>query len=198
MKGIVISFEGIDLSGKTTQISLLMTSLVNQGYKVKCYKFPDRTTKLGKHIDSALRGIIHVHQAVLYSMFVINKWEQQASMKRDLDDGYVILIDRYIHSGIAYGMANGYDMFKCRINHGGLIYPNVTLFLNIDYKISANRSGYGSEIYENIIFQKKVSEMYTKIRDNSWINIEANRDIMEIHNNIHSICISHIQRINSN
>jgi dTMP kinase len=54
-QGALISFEGVDFSGKSTQAELLRQHLDDSGCKVKLIKFPHRESTTGKLLDSYLR-----------------------------------------------------------------------------------------------------------------------------------------------
>jgi dTMP kinase len=55
-KGKLIVFEGLDGSGKTTQVKILFKKLKKLGYKVVIYDFPQYSNFFGKLIDKYLSG----------------------------------------------------------------------------------------------------------------------------------------------
>lgn len=71
-----------------------------------------------------------------------------------------------------------------------MIKPDLTFFIDANAETIQSRSDYGSERYERVEFQKKVSEAYTKFRseaaaDEHWVTIQANeRSIDSIHQDI--------------
>ena len=54
-RGLLIAFEGLDKTGKTTHSKLLSKALNDLGQAAKNVRFPDRTTDVGKLIDRYLR-----------------------------------------------------------------------------------------------------------------------------------------------
>ncbi len=102
-------FEGVDGSGKTTQVAITRDSLVAKGYKVATFAFPDRTTITGQAIDKALKGGA-VDSQTLYELFLANRHEKKDTLQRALAANDFVLIDRYSYSGIAYARAHGCDL----------------------------------------------------------------------------------------
>jgi dTMP kinase len=103
MAGALIVFEGINGSGKTTLINMLKTYLNQNGFKVKIYKFPNRQSPIGNKIDMFLKKEIQIESKYdIIDMFAKDREYANEQILTDLHDGYIVLIDRYIFSGIAY------------------------------------------------------------------------------------------------
>ncbi|PFH33960.1 thymidylate kinase [Besnoitia besnoiti] len=112
-RGCFVVFEGIDRSGKSTQARLAYERLVKAGYPSELLRFPDRTTSIGKVLNSYLtQGTEHDDKGVsektvaspqlMHLLFAANRWETQARLLRALGEGKVVVADRYSFSGIAY------------------------------------------------------------------------------------------------
>ena len=54
-RGAFVLFEGVDRCGKTTQATKLVESLNNSNVKAELWRYPDRTTTIGKMIDDYLQ-----------------------------------------------------------------------------------------------------------------------------------------------
>lgn len=50
----------------------------------------------------------------------------------------------------------------------GLIAPDVVLFLDLPLEEAAKRGQYGDERYENLEFQRKVSDVYSRLKEQNW------------------------------
>lgn len=105
MVGKLIVFEGINGSGKTTLINMTRVYLHEQGYDVSIYKFPNRNGVLGKDIDSYLKGTSDISSKYdVLTMFSKDRSYSKNDILLDLHCGKIVLLDRYLFSGIAYQM----------------------------------------------------------------------------------------------
>ncbi|KAJ7163542.1 thymidylate kinase [Mycena crocata] len=177
-RGALIAVEGLDRSGKTTQISLLQSRLEAAGSQVKLLKFPDRTTAIGKMIDSYLRSQSELDDHAIHLLFSANRWELTTTIERLLAEGTTVLCDRYAFSGVAFSTAKGLSLEWCRSPDISLPAPDVTLFLNITPEKARERGGYGEERYEKEEIQRKVRSVFDEISvefGDRWITIDAGR-----------------------
>lgn len=118
VKGLFIVFEGNNGAGKTTIINELMKNLNTQStildnidnkpiYEWNVYKFPNRSTVLGKKIDDFLKKKITFNSKELeLKFFADNRKEFKVEMNKILNKGYNIICDRYIYSSMAYTLTN--------------------------------------------------------------------------------------------
>ena len=118
-KGLFIVFEGNNGAGKTTIINELIEKLKicsnviidiknNRNiYNWNVYKFPNRSTTLGKKIDDFLKNKIQFSsKEVELKFFSDNRKEFQKEMVYILNKGYNIICDRYIYSSMAYTLTD--------------------------------------------------------------------------------------------
>ncbi|EPQ61751.1 Bgt-4555 [Blumeria graminis f. sp. tritici] len=77
-RGAFIVIEGLDRAGKTTQVRRLCDKLYSLGYNIKEIKFPvlDRTSPIGKMIDSYLQDSIQMDDHAIHLLFAANRWEK--------------------------------------------------------------------------------------------------------------------------
>ena len=104
-RGALIVFEGCDRVGKTTQIQKLADSLIKDKQQIKIFKFPDRSTVIGKLIDEFLQKKKAIDDHVIHLLFSANRWECIDEIKKQIENGTTVLIDRYVYSGVAYSSA---------------------------------------------------------------------------------------------
>ncbi|KAJ7352637.1 thymidylate kinase-domain-containing protein [Mycena albidolilacea] len=179
-RGAFIVIEGLDRSGKTTQVATLQTRLETEGIPVKLFKFPDRTTTIGQMIDSYLRSQSELDDHVIHLLFSANRWELAASIEQLLAAGTTVLCDRYAFSGVAFSTAKGLSLEWCRSPDISLPAPDVTLFLNITPEQARSRGGYGEERYEKEELQRKVRDVFQQISSEfteaTWVTIDAGRE----------------------
>src|SRR5712675_1747718 len=106
---MLIAFEGLDQSGKETQAQQLRERLREAGRKVRLLSFPDYGTSIGEEIARALAGEREYGPDVMQLLYVANRYERKADLRRWLEGGLILVCDRYLASSIAYGEAQGLD-----------------------------------------------------------------------------------------
>ncbi|CAG9945660.1 unnamed protein product [Clonostachys rosea f. rosea IK726] len=106
-RGAFIVLEGLDRSGKTTQVKLMEQRFVELGKPVKTVRFPDRTTLIGQMIDGYLRSNVEMDDHAIHLLFSANRWEAAGNIKALLARGVNVISDRYFHSGVVYSAAKG-------------------------------------------------------------------------------------------
>jgi dTMP kinase len=87
-RGLFIVLEGLDRSGKSTQVQRLLDRFNNDGRRAVLQKFPgtsrlvlifvltpDRTTAIGKMIDSYLQSKSELDDRAIHLLFSANRWE---------------------------------------------------------------------------------------------------------------------------
>jgi len=102
-KGKFIVVDGIDGSGKATQVELLTKKLEKDGYKVKKIDFPRYDTNFfGKLLGECLTGkygnFIEVNPRIASVLYAADRWESSSNIKEWLDKGYIVIADRYVSS----------------------------------------------------------------------------------------------------
>ncbi|MFA5880758.1 MAG: dTMP kinase [Eubacteriales bacterium] len=145
MKGIFITFEGPDGSGKTTQMEMLGERLESLGRDVVYTREPGGTG-IGEDIrdillDSSNTAMVHRTEALLYAAGRAQHVDEL--IKPALGQGKIVLCDRFIDSTIAYqGFGRGIDLgFLNELNNiavAGLL-PDLTLILDIDPALGIER-----------------------------------------------------------
>ena len=98
MIGRLFTFEGIDGSGKTT-ISHLVGKQLSDSYEVICTKEPTDSW-IGKAVNRAVKEELDGVTVTL--LFTADRHEHVSQIQSWLDEGCVVLCDRYIHSTLAY------------------------------------------------------------------------------------------------
>ncbi|KAJ7068826.1 thymidylate kinase-domain-containing protein [Mycena amicta] len=184
MRGAFVVVEGLDRSGKTTQVATLKTKLETAGVPVKLFKFPDRTTTIGQMIDSYLRSQSELDDRAIHLLFSANRWELAASIESLLEQGTTVVCDRYAFSGVAFSAAKGLPLEWCRSPDAGLPAPDLTIFFDISPEAARARGGYGEERYEKEEMQKRVRELFGVLASEfdyeKWVTVDAGRSREEV------------------
>ena len=174
-KGIFITFEGPDGSGKTTQINMLMEHLKNKGYQVVYTREPGGT-KISEKIrnivlDNENKEMSPVCEALLYAASRAQHVEEL--IKPSLQDGKIVICDRFVESSVVYqGIGRGLGDVKVRdINDFAVngVYPDLTIMLMIPYEEGLRRKKNQRELdrLENSgdDFHRKVYFAYVKLAE---------------------------------
>ncbi|RAO71568.1 uncharacterized protein BHQ10_007580 [Talaromyces amestolkiae] len=167
-RGALVVVEGLDRAGKSSQCELLYKSLLGMNYKAKYIRFPDRSTPIGKQIDSYLRGESQLDDHSIHLLFSANRWEVAQSIQKDIADGTTVIVDRYSYSGAVYSAAKGNPNLSLHWAwqpEVGLPRPDLCLFLSISPEEAAKRGGYGVERYETDSMQKRVRDLFLSLLD---------------------------------
>ena len=193
-RGLLIVLEGIDQCGKTTISKLLKNKLEELNLKTIIQTFPDKSTLIGNVINSYLQGNTKLSPQESHLLYSLNRHEKKSFMEEKLYNGYNIICDRYIFSGIAYSLANGLDYNFCLNTEQYLIKPDLIFYFDISIsETNKRRKSLKTDIYETSNFQTKVKEAYSKIKNKDWIIINAEQTPEEITN----IILKHILNINN-
>ncbi|KAL3423120.1 thymidylate kinase [Phlyctema vagabunda] len=162
-RGAFIVVEGLDRTGKTTQVQKLADALHASGRNVKAMRFPDRTSPIGNMINNYLQSKTEMEDHVIHLLFSANRWESAKNIMDSLANGYTIICDRYYYSGMIYSAAKDNPALSIQWARGpevGLPRPDMVVFLNLSPEEAAKRADFGDEKYETSQMQKRVQELY--------------------------------------
>jgi dTMP kinase len=163
MSGLLIAFEGLDQSGKQTQAELLRDWLKREGRKTRLLSFPDYATSIGEEIARALQGERDYEPDVMQLLYVANRYERKADLRRWLDGGLLLVCDRYVASSIAYGEAQGLDAAWLAEIQKFLPPPALTIVLDIAPETAVRRKAVDRDRYErDLAMQVRVRESYKR------------------------------------
>lgn len=193
-----ITFEGIDLSGKSTQIKLLKNYLENNNKKVITVREPGGT-QISEKIRDILLDKVHLKMEYLTEFLLFSASRQQLTKEiilPYLKKKYFVLSDRYYDSSTAYqGYGGMLDLSMIKkinkIATDGLV-PDLTFLINISIEECIKRKKLMRKKEDRIeqkkiSYYKKVISGYLKIADNNnrrFVVIDGSKSIDEIHKEI--------------
>ena len=186
-----ISFEGIEGSGKSTQIELLESSLKNLGHDVKKLREPG-TTLLGERVREIFledndETVDPITEAFL--LYASRKHLDQNILRKNLDKGFIVIADRYADATLAYqcyGKGLSTDFIDLIHKESKLLTPDLTFYLDISAKKSKERISsrkMDRMESESVEFFEKVRHGYLEIAKNNpsrIVCLDANKSIEEL------------------
>jgi len=193
LKGVLICVEGIDGSGKSTQLDLLYSWLKSKNLDVilTCWNSSDlisETTKKAKK-KNLLSGRTF---SLLHAVDFADRLEKVIipAMKA----GFIVLADRYVYTAFARDVARDVDKKWVRNMYGFAIKPDLTVYFDVSAKVSLERictnrqpkyyeAGMDLKLSNNpyksyVLFQNRVIEQYKDMVDEyGLIKVDANDTI---------------------
>jgi dTMP kinase len=166
-----VTFEGLDGSGKTTQIELLRSALEAEGRTVVATREPGGTP-VGERIRELLLGGLDVSAWAEAALFAAARGELVARVIHPhLEAGADVVCDRYIDSSLAYqGIARGLGLDEVlelnRVATGGLL-PDRTFLLLVDPQEAVRRTGATPDRIEreSVRFHARVDRAYRELAE---------------------------------
>jgi dTMP kinase len=189
MKFLVI--EGLDGSGKSTQIRLMRNYLEERKIKYEYLHFPRTDSPVyGELIARFLRGelgdINTVNPYLIALIYAGDRNDAKELIHEWLRNGYFVLLDRYVISNIAFQCAKLHDendrirlkewILNFEYNYNKLPVPDLNIFLDVPFEfttsqLKGNRAGEdrnylmgNRDIHEDdLVFQKRVRDVYISL-----------------------------------
>ena len=168
MKNLFIAFEGIDGSGKSTQVKILSQKLELEGHKVYT-TFEPTDSPIGSMIRNVFNHKMEADHKTIAGLFVADRLNhllnQTNGMIKMLNDGFTVITDRYYFSSYAYhGVHMPVDwVIQANTLSADLLRPDLNIFIDISPEESMKRISKGREtveMYETLENLKKVKEIY--------------------------------------
>ena len=175
--GLLIAFEGLDQSGKQTQAERVQEFVLKRGGDCRLVSFPDYTTAIGGEISKALHGERDYGPDVMQLMYVANRYERRAEMASWLEQGTVLVCDRYRASSVAYGEAQGLDPVWLGDMQRYLPNTDLTILLDIAPETAVQRKAKGRDRYErDLALLSRVRESYRRqAAQEGWLTLNGER-----------------------
>ncbi len=195
--GSLITFEGGEGGGKTTQIVRLRDKLTKAGLDIVVLREPGGTV-ISEQIREVVLSAKNIGMAFTTEVLLFQAARAQIYREialPSLEAGKIVLMDRSRDSSVVYqGMVRGFgkDLIE-ELNNISTkkTYPNLTLLLDLKPKIGLQRRADSGEInrldMENIDFHKKVRKAYLQLAKEDlarWRIINAEQSIEQVENEI--------------
>jgi len=139
-KGRIVVIEGTDKAGKTTQSRMLLEALKNAGKVSVIMDFPDYATPIGMEIRAFLDGKRDYPSEAKHLLFSANRWEKKKEIENMVQNGTLVVMNRYWQSNLVYGEANGMDPGWLLKLDKGLPKEDLVITLLVDPSTSSRRA----------------------------------------------------------
>jgi dTMP kinase len=181
-----VTFDGIDGSGKSTVSKHVFKKLKLNGYDV-ILTYEPTDTWIGKCVQKCIET--KTDPFVTAFAFIADRIEHCQKIQKWLDEGKIVICDRYVESTYAYQGAQMQNLIKDPIawlqelSKGRIIIPDRTFVFIIDPKISLARIQNRKNLipFEKISFLDKVNKNYVKLTNGKrFVKIDATKKIKDL------------------
>lgn len=199
-KGLYIVLEGIDGSGKTTQVERLVSALQKEGKEVVRTREPRKDVGLiGKLIQDILHGKAKVSPVAFQYLFSADRqMHHQEVILPALAEGKIVISDRCFWSAIPYGLLDKDETIEDSSIQQKLVaqsilsfyhqftVPDITFYLDVSLDGAVERIATGNDRHE--IYEER-SQLKHAIEGYEWLLrefpkeftvIDANRSVGEV------------------
>ena len=191
---MIIAIEGGDQAGKLTQSILLEKALKKRKIKTKLFHFPDYETPIGKEIRKYLDGKRKFSSRVIHCLLAANRWEKFDTILAAEGKNSVLIMNRYYHSNLVYGLANGLKQKWLESLDEGLPKADLVVLLDVTQKESFSRTPQNKiggrkmkrdKFEKNKEFSIKISNFYRTVgKKKHWKIIDATMSKEKVHEEI--------------
>jgi len=185
--------EGLDGSGKSTQLRLLREHLEKEGIRYKYLHFPRLEDGVyGRLVARFLRGEMGANEQVdptlVALIFAGDRADAAPQIRKWMEQGYLVIVDRYVYSNIAFQCAKLEDpgertrlrdwILEFEFDHNNLPRPDLNLFLNVPFEFTRQQlnnvrdgddraylKGERDIHEENLDFQELVRQEYLSLQE---------------------------------
>jgi dTMP kinase len=178
--GVLIAVEGVDIAGKSSQVDELAKRFSLSGEDVVVIHFPAYDTPSGQAIRAILDGYhpltVTDNPYEVQALYMVNRYEQQMRIEHALMTGKVVICDRYMYSGIVYGVTGGIEEDWLFQGQHSLVKPDISILLEIteeEYKRRSSEKDLDS--YEsNLQYIRSCMNLYNQYATaEDWIKVNG-------------------------
>jgi len=196
-KNFFIALEGLDGSGKSTQIKLLAQKLTERG--LKTYTTAEPTdSRIGLIIKDIFKHKMEADHRTIAALYAADRLDHLTNktdgILKKMEEGYTVITDRYYFSSYAYHGTHMDINWVINANSlsADLLRPDLNIYIDITPEESTRRLNKGRdsmELYESTENLRKVKEKYFEafeiLREKESVSlVDGDRPESEIANDI--------------
>jgi dTMP kinase len=201
-KGVLITFEGGEGSGKSTHANLLKDYLEKKGFEVLLLREPGGTETGEKLREILLNDKSKISPLTELCLFLASRRELVTKVIIPaLKDGKLVICDRFMDSTVAYqGYGRGIDIeLTSKLNKlvVGEAYPNLTFVLDTNEPLGFKREGNDRIEVEDSSFHERVKKGYLEIAQKNPERVKVVKmdgEIPEIQKKIRDILEKYLKK----
>ena len=180
---LFIAFEGLDGSGKSTQVKLLADSLKKEGHRIYA-TFEPTDSHIGSVIRRIFKHEIEADHRTIAALFAADRLDHLLNktngILKKLEEGYTVISDRYYFSSYAYHGTHMSMKWVIETNSlsADLLRPDLNIYIDISPELSMKRLNKGRtsiELYETTenLYQvrKKYFEAFETLKEKETVFI---------------------------
>lgn len=197
---IIISVEGIDASGKETQVNKLFLALKKKGHDVAVAGFPRYHTPIGQVLWGYFQGDISLTTEAVHMLLEADRQDFMEDILLYEETGCDFLIlDRFTLSNLAFGVARGVDLDWLRGLAKKIRQPDLTFILDISAETSFNRKPERDILEMDEELQRRARVVYQtlarRLSDEEDCLIQVIDANTATPDEIHEVLMSHIETL---
>jgi len=193
-KGAFICIEGLDGCGKTTQAKLLAKKLQKSHNAV--YTAEPSQGKIGIFIrNRILYGEKRPPTDVEALLFAADRIEHvQNEVAPALEEGKLVICDRYIYSSLAYQGSAGLSLSWIEAVNKHALKPDFAIFLDVAPETVLQRLNRKKSVMENLETQRGVREIYLKfVSKGELVRIDGDRSVAQVSEALYARVLSFLE-----
>ena len=198
MKGVFICIEGLDGSGKSTQAKLLTKKLCKAGYNAVFTAEPSQG-KIGKFIRKRLFEQERLPTTVEALLFAADRIEHvQNTIVPALNEGKIVISDRYVYSSLAYQGSAGLDLTWIETINANAKKPDLSIFVDVAPEVVLDRLKRKKSVMETLQTQVCVYEIYQKYVERGELRrIDGVKSKNDVLNALYAEVICFLKKVNA-
>ena len=194
-KGVFICIEGLDASGKTTHAHRLVRNLRSKGFDAVYTTEPSRG-EIGRFIRTYIlqrkRRVPSVVEALLFAVDRVDHVEKE--IKPALENGKIVVSDRYVYSSLAYQGAAGLDLKWIEEINRLALPPDLAIYIDVSPEVVDKRIRRKKSVMERLETQRKVREVYMKfVKNGKLVYVDGNRRKDEVAKDILKVILDFLK-----
>ena len=194
-RGVFICIEGLDASGKTTHARRLVRNLRRRGFDA-VYTTEPSLGEIGrfvrKYILQRKRRVPSVVEALLFAVDRVDHVEKR--IKPALQEGKIVVSDRYVYSSLAYQGAAGLDLKWIEEINRLALPPDLAIYIDVPPEVVVKRMKRKKSVMENLETQRRVQEVYMKFVENGkLVPVDGNRRKDEVAKDILTVVLDFLK-----